>query len=380
MAPVMHELCRRREDFEPIIISTGQHREMLDSALQIFGLQPQVDLQVMSKEQTLHGLTARVLEQAAAALTRLQPDCVAVQGDTTTALGASMAAFYRRIPVVHVEAGLRSGDMDNPYPEEANRKMISALANIHFVPTNKSRDNLLREGIPDRHIVVTGNTVVDAMRSVAHLLPDQPLPALQGIDFDNRFILVTTHRRESWGQELHNVCFALRELVSSFAHLHIVFPVHLNPNVAEPVKQILGDHNRIHLLPPLDYLSFVQLMERCHFVMTDSGGIQEEAPSFGKPVLVMRQVTERPEASEAGIAKIVGTSKLRLVQEAAYLLTNPEAYRRMSSVASPYGDGKASQRIAASLVRWHQGMTPLLEEWDQFGSTSLYDPMIAIPG
>jgi UDP-N-acetylglucosamine 2-epimerase (non-hydrolysing) len=367
MAPVMHELQRRQEDFEPIIISTGQHRQMLDSALGIFGLQPQVDLQVMLKDQTLDGLTARVLEKAAAALEQLRPDCVAVQGDTTTALAASMAALYRRIPVVHVEAGLRSGDMDNPYPEEANRKMISSIANIHFVPTNQSRGNLLREGIPADRIVVTGNTVVDAMHSVVHRLPSQPLPALQNVDLDSRFILVTTHRRESWGQELNNVCFALRDLISSFPDLNIVFPVHLNPKVGEPVKEILGGHPRIHLLPPLDYVSFVQLMQRCHFVMTDSGGIQEEAPSFGKPVLVMRQVTERPEAAEAGIARIVGTSRTRLVEEAAYLLSDSEAYRRMSSIGSPYGDGKASERIAASLTRWHQGKTPLLEEWDQFG-------------
>jgi UDP-N-acetylglucosamine 2-epimerase (non-hydrolysing) len=191
---------------------------------------------------------------------------------------------------------------------------------------------------------------------------------------------VTTHRRESWGKELHNVCFALHDLVSSFPDLHIVFPVHLNPKVGEPAKEILGGHSRIHLLPPLDYLSFVQLMRRCHFVMTDSGGIQEEAPSFGKPVLVMRQVTERPEASEAGIARIVGTSRMRLVQEAAYLLTDSEAYRRMSSIDSPYGDGKASERIATSLVRWHEGKTPLLEEWDQFGRISVREAVVAIPG
>jgi UDP-N-acetylglucosamine 2-epimerase (non-hydrolysing) len=202
---------------------------------------------------------------------------------------------------------------------------------------------------------------------VVHRLPSQPLPALQNVDLDSRFILVTTHRRESWGQELNNVCFALRDLISSFPDLNIVFPVHLNPKVGEPVKEILGGHPRIHLLPPLDYVSFVQLMQRCHFVMTDSGGIQEEAPSFGKPVLVMRQVTERPEAAEAGIARIVGTSRTRLVEEAAYLLSDSEAYRRMSSIGSPYGDGKASERIAASLTRWHQGKTPLLEEWDQFG-------------
>jgi UDP-N-acetylglucosamine 2-epimerase (non-hydrolysing) len=326
---------------------------------------------VMLKDQTLDGLTARVLEKAAAALEQLQPDCVAVQGDTTTALAASMAALYRRIPVVHVEAGLRSGDMNNPYPEEANRKMISSIADIHFVPTHQSRANLLREGISEDRIVVTGNTVVDAMHSVVDRLPIEPLPALQNVDLNSRFILVTTHRRESWGQELHNVCFALRDLIASFPDLNIVFPVHLNPKVGEPVKEILGGHARIHLLPPLDYVSFVQLMQRCHFVMTDSGGIQEEAPSFGKPVLVMRQVTERPEAAEAGIARIVGTSRTRLVEEAAYLLTDSEAYRRMSSVGSPYGDGKASERIAASLTRWHEGTTPLLEEWDQFGSIPL---------
>jgi UDP-N-acetylglucosamine 2-epimerase (non-hydrolysing) len=367
LAPVVEELSRHRSEFQPVVISTAQHRQMLDQVLNIFRISADFDLNVMQHNQTLESLTRRVLEAAAAAFAKLRPDCVLVQGDTTTALAASLAAFYNRIPVFHIEAGLRSRDLCNPYPEEGNRRLVTAITEIHFAPTPLAEENLLLEGVPSGRVFVTGNTVVDALHTLSgsDLAETQP-HALLGLPLDRRFILVTSHRRESWGRSLENMCLAIRDLVSAFDELHIIYPVHLNPNVATTVESVLGGQERVHLLPPLDYLSFVQLLRRCHFVMTDSGGVQEEAPAFGKPVLVMRDLTERPEASRLGIARIVGTSRARIVREASDLLTDLVAYRNMSAVNNPYGDGKASARIVRAMSRWRRREQPLLFDCEQF--------------
>jgi len=362
LALVIDHLRRRCHQFEPVVIATGQHRAMLDQALSLFQITPDVDLDVMRPNQTLESLTIRVLDAVQHALERFTPDILLVQGDTTTALVSALAAYYCKVPVGHVEAGLRSDDLYNPFPEEGNRRLTTVLSAIHFAPTGWARDQLLGEGVPLSKIVVTGNTVVDSLQA----LVDIPLPwehaVLQQFPASaGRLVLVTSHRRESWGTDLENICLALKDLAAFFPDIQIVYPVHPNPNVSATANRILQGAERIHLIEPLNHLTFISLLRRCHLVLTDSGGVQEEAPSFGKPVLVLRKVTERPEASQFGISKLVGMSRENIFAEAKRLLSDPEAYWSMSEAVNPYGDGRAAERIVEVLWRWSQGIAPLLE-------------------
>lgn len=366
MAPVIFELKNHSDEFEPVVISTAQHRQMLDQVMNVFGIQPDLDLDLMTHNQPLSGIAARVLEEMDRVLQSRQFDLLIVQGDTTTAFAAALAAFFRKVPVAHVEAGLRSRDLLNPFPEEANRRLAGVVTQLHFAPTTLARENLLGEGVNPENIFVTGNTVVDA----AHILvergvADQALPA--GIPDDgSRLVLMTSHRRESWGPELENICLAVRDLVERFPDVRVVYPVHLNPNVRGTVNTLLQGVDRVHLTEPMDYFGFLSMLRRSYLALTDSGGVQEEAPTFGKPVLVLRKVTERPEASMRGLSVIVGTSRERIVEEASRLLSQPEVYRRMSEAASPYGDGKASERIVKAIGRWSRGEQPVLQEFEQF--------------
>jgi len=297
----------------------------------------------------------------------VRADIVLVQGDTTTAFGSALAAYYSRIAVGHIEAGLRSHDIYNPFPEEANRRFVSVITAIHFAPTALARDALLAEGVPADRIVVTGNTVVDALRALGELPRSWERTPLAGIPADGkRLVLVTSHRRESWGSDQENMCLTLKGLVARHSDIRVVYPVHLNPNVRCTIHALLGGIDRIHLTEPLDYLTFVSLLRRCFLVLTDSGGVQEEAPTFRKPVLVLRNVTERPEASQFGMAKVIGMSRKAIVEEAERLLTNARAYEEMAEGENPYGDGRASQRVVEAIARWHDGKRPLLEPADEF--------------
>jgi len=355
MAPLIQALHGRRTEFETKVCVTAQHRQMLDQVLGLFGIAPDFDLDVMRSDQTLTEVTTRVLTGVGEVLQAWRPDLLFVQGDTTTTLASSLAAFYARVPVAHVEAGLRTGDMYAPWPEEMNRKLTSAIACMHFAPTEKSRANLLAEGIAAERIDVTGNTVIDALHwVVAKLRADarsvKPFGGL--FDFlqsDRKLILVTGHRRENFGPGFENICLALRALAER-DDVQIVYPVHLNPNVREPAGRILSGVPTIRLLEPLDYLPFVYLMDRAYLIITDSGGVQEEAPSLGKPVLVMRDTTERPEAVEAGTVRLVGTDQERIVRETERLLDSPAEYEGMARAHNPYGDGKAAARIMKRLA------------------------------
>jgi UDP-N-acetylglucosamine 2-epimerase (non-hydrolysing) len=346
MAPVIRAL-QAAPWAEVRVLATAQHRQMLDQVLEAFGIVPDVDLDIMAPNQTLPELTARLLSRLDAVFAQAQPDAVLIQGDTTTVMTAALAAFYRRIPVGHVEAGLRTGDLQNPFPEEMNRIIAGRLSRWHFAPTAGSRDNLLREGFDPESIHVTGNTVIDALLDVAQR--DVPLPV--EVPADRRMVLVTAHRRENFGAPFREVCEAVRELADRHAGVHIVYPVHPNPNVAGPAHEILSGHERITLCAPLDYLPFVAAMKRAHLILTDSGGVQEEAPALGKPVLVMRRETERPEAVEAGVVKLVGPVRAVIVDEASRLLDDDAAYAAMAKGVSPYGDGRASARIVDILRR-----------------------------
>lgn len=365
LAPVIFEL-QKRPEFQPVLIATSQHRQMLDQVLQIFNIRPDIDLDLMQPNQTLAGITCRVLQASDSLLQSTPLDCLMVQGDTTTAFATALAAFYRRIPVVHVEAGLRTGDVQNPYPEEVNRRLAAVVTDLHFAPTALARENLLNEGVVPERIVVTGNTVVDAVQALMRIgAMDQPLP--EGIPDDgSKIVLVTSHRRESWGADLENICAALRTLVFRFPDVRVVYPVHLNPNVRGTVQECLAGVDRVHLTPPMDYFSFSSLLRRSYLVLTDSGGVQEEAPAYGKPVLVLRKVTERPEASMMGLSVIVGTSREAIVREASKLLTSAEEYRAMAEGQNPYGDGRASERIVEALSRWFGGERPPLQQWEEF--------------
>jgi UDP-N-acetylglucosamine 2-epimerase (non-hydrolysing) len=366
MAPVVLELRKHPGEFIPVAISTGQHRQMLDQVLQVFDVGTDIELDLMRHNQTLNGLTCRILEAMDTLLAENPLDCLLVQGDTTTAFAAALAAFYRKVPVAHVEAGLRSHDISQPWPEEVNRRLAAVVTQLHFAPTPLSRDNLLAEAIPANDVVVTGNTIVDSvhklleMQTIEHPLP-QSVP-----DDGSLLVLMTSHRRESWGVELENICDAILELIERFPHIRVVYPVHLNPNVISTVEARLGNRDRVHLIPPVDYFQFLSLLRRCYLVLTDSGGVQEEAPIFHKPVLVLRKVTERPEASLLGMAKIVGTSREAIVREASRLLSNEFAYKTMAAGECPYGDGRAAARIATALSRWLQGEQPVLRESEQF--------------
>jgi len=367
LALVIHELRRRSEEFETAVVHTGQHRTMLDHALQFFKIKPDFDLDVMRPNQTLNSLTARVLDTVENACHRFEPNMVLIQGDTTTAFASALAAFYCKIAVGHIEAGLRSHDIYNPFPEEANRRLASVMTAIHFAPTALSRDNLLAEGVSAEKIVVTGNTVIDTLRALSVLPHSWENTPLAGIPHDNsRLVLVTSHRRESWGADQEHMCMALQDLVKLHPDIRIVYPVHMNPNVRSTVNSLLQNTDRIHLTEPLDYITFVSLLRRCFLVLTDSGGIQEEAPTFGKPVLVLRKLTERPEASQFGMAKIIGMSREGIVNETSHLLNDAEAYQDMSEGENPYGDGHSSERIVEAVARWHAKKTPLLEADQQF--------------
>jgi len=367
LAHVIHALRQRPEEFEIAVVHTGQHRTMLDSALQLFKIKPDFDLAVMRPNQTLNSLTGRVLDTVENACQRFEPNMVLVQGDTTTAFASALAAYYCKIAVGHIEAGLRSHNLYDPFPEEANRRLASVLAEIHFAPTALARENLLAEGISADKIVVTGNTVIDTLRALSvlpHSWEDTPLA---GIPDDNcRLVLVTSHRRESWGADQEHMCTALEDLVSKHPDIRVIYPVHMNPNVRSTVTALLQNTDRIHLTEPLDYITFVSLLRRCFLVLTDSGGIQEEAPTFGKPVLVLRKLTERPEAAQFGMAKIIGMSRDAIVNESSHLLDDASAYQDMSEGDNPYGDGHSSERIVEAVSRWHQKKTPFLEAEKQF--------------
>ena len=354
MAPLVHALAKDPH-FEAKVCVTAQHREMLDQVLKLFSIVPEYDLNIMQPGQGLTEITCRILEGLKPVLESFKPDVVLVHGDTTTTMAASLAAFYQRIPVGHVEAGLRTGDLSSPWPEEGNRMLTGHLATYHFAPTETSRQNLLRENIADNRIAVTGNTVIDALFWVRdRVLSDEVLrnELTQRYPFlanGKKMILVTGHRRESFGRGFEQICHALAEIAANNPDVQIVYPVHLNPNVSEPVKRILGHVENVMLIEPQDYLPFVWLMNRAWLILTDSGGIQEEAPSLGKPVLVMRDMTERPEAVSAGTVCLVGTDSQRIVNEVTRLLQDESAYQAMSRAHNPYGDGQACHRILSAL-------------------------------
>lgn len=355
LAPVVKELRARRVPTRVCV--TGQHREMLTPLLSLFRIVPDYDLDVMTPDQTLSSLTGSVLSKVEKLVADAAPDWVVVQGDTTTAMAASLAAFYRRIPVAHVEAGLRTYDLDRPFPEEANRRIIDTLARLYFAPTARARNNLLAESVDPALVHLTGNTGIDALLDVAGMSYDVTRGPLAEIDFRRRVVLVTAHRRENFGKALQDICLAIRDLADRFEDVQVIYPVHLNPNVGGPVRRVLGDHQRITLLAPLDYVALVQLMRRSALILTDSGGIQEEAPTFGKPVLILRDVTERQEAIEAGCARIVGADRDVILSAATELLTDRRAYERMARVANPFGDGHASRRIV-DLLEGRAPVTP----------------------
>jgi UDP-N-acetylglucosamine 2-epimerase (non-hydrolysing) len=351
MAPVIKELEKYSDEIRSAVCATAQHREMLDQVLELFGIQTNYDLDLMQPGQTLSALTARILMALDEVVAQERPDWLLVQGDTTTVMVGSLVAYYHRVPVGHVEAGLRTGDKFQPFPEEINRRIADIASDLHFAPTETNRRNLLNEGIPDETIIVTGNTVIDALLMMVGRARKCVLskwgPSLNG----RRVILVTAHRRESFGQPLQEICRALSQIAREYASdVHIIYPVHLNPNVWGPTHAALSGISNIILTEPLGYEEFVGLMDQAYLVLTDSGGLQEEAPGLGKPVLVLREVTERPEGVVAGTVKVVGTSCQRIVEETAVLLDDSGAYERMAQAVNPYGDGRASQRIVAALL------------------------------
>lgn len=353
MAPVVKALNQHPEQITSVVCVTAQHRQMLDQVLSLFGIKPDYDLNLMRPNQTLAQLTATALTELDVVLREEKPDWVLTQGDTTTAMVGALAGFYHQaagVKVGHVEAGLRTWDRFQPFPEEINRKIADAVCDLHFAPTTASRDNLLREGVNDASIVVTGNTVIDALLDVAGREYGWDSSELAAVPRDKRLILVTAHRRENFGPPLQGICAALKEIAANFDDVHLVYPVHLNPNVQQVVQAELRGVPNITLLEPLDYLPLVQLMKASYLVLTDSGGLQEEAPGLGKPVLVLRDVTERPEGLEAGTVKLVGTDKGRIVREAARLLEDNLEYERMARAVNPYGDGHASERIVECLL------------------------------
>jgi len=351
LAPVIQEL-KKYPEVETVICVTAQHRTMLDQVNQLFGIEVDFDLDLMLPNQTLAELSGRVLSKVSPVIEAEKPDWVIVQGDTTTVALTALAAYYQEVRVAHVEAGLRTGNKRQPFPEEINRKITGVLADLHFAPTESARQNLLNEGIESNFIEVTGNTIVDSLQTMVKLPLSIEPEFLENLSDDREVVLLTAHRRENFGKPLENVFSAVKELAEKFAdQIQIVYPVHLNPNVQEPAYRILGETENVSLISPIDYHTFVHLLERSKFVITDSGGIQEEAPSFGKPVLVLREATERPEGIEAGIAKLVGTDDRDLiVEQASILIENSEEFHRMSSRENPYGDGQAAKRIVQKLV------------------------------
>ena len=352
MAPLVKEL-EKREGIESKICVTAQHREMLDQVLELFDIKPDFDLNIMKTKQSLTGITNRILEGLEDIFKEEKPDMILVHGDTTTTFSSALAAYYQQIKVGHVEAGLRTFDKYFPFPEEMNRKLTGAIADLHFSPTKGAKNNLLREGIDEKSIYITGNTVIDAM---LHTVEEDYVfenEELNKIDFKNKkVIMITAHRRENWGEGISNICEALNQIVNENKDVELVYLVHLNPIVKDMVHEKLGGKERIHLLNPLDTKETHNLMNKCFMVMTDSGGLQEEAPHLGKPVLVLRDVTERPEAVEYGTVKLVGTNKEKIIDEANILINSKEAYEKMSKAVNPYGDGKASERICDAIMKY----------------------------
>ena len=355
LCPVVLAL-KSNPSFECKVCVTGQHREMLQQVLGVFGVVPDRDLALMRPNQTLGGLTSRAIASIDEYFAEEKPDIVMVQGDTTTVLAGALAAFYHHIPVAHVEAGLRTWNMGSPWPEEANRVLTTRLTNWHFCPTENNKANLLKEGVLEKDIYVTGNTVIDALLMAKDMVRKNP-PQIEGLPSglmlsNERMVLITGHRRENFGEGFENICTAIRNLAERFPETHFVYPVHLNPNVREPVERILGAFRgkNVHLIAPQSYLPFVALMNRSYLILTDSGGVQEEAPSLGKPVLVMRDTTERPEAVDAGTVNIIGTNQKAIEYEVVRLLTDASEYSKMATAVNPYGDGRAVQRILDVLV------------------------------
>jgi UDP-N-acetylglucosamine 2-epimerase (non-hydrolysing) len=351
LAPVILGL-RDSPAFKSFICVTAQHREMMDHINQLFGIKPDFDLNVMEKNQSLHQLSAQVFTKLPSVLEKVNPDWILVQGDTTTAMIASLAGYYQKIKVGHIEAGLRSKNKWEPFPEEVNRRVIDMIADLHFAPTKIAQQNLLKEGIPPDNIVITGNTIVDALHLVSKKEFNLEASELIDIPWNKRVILVTAHRRENIGNPLENICKAILSLADFHEDVHFLFPVHRNPKVEGTVQSILDNNPKVTLLPPLNYHAFIHVLKNCHFVMTDSGGIQEEAPSFDKFVLVLRNTTERPEGVEAGFAKLIGTQHNRIVQEVNSLLANPDLLSKIATCKNPYGDGKASQRIIEAVIKF----------------------------
>jgi UDP-N-acetylglucosamine 2-epimerase (non-hydrolysing) len=359
MAPLVKEFQKYPKEFETIVCVTAQHREMLDQVLTLFDIVPDFDLDIMKPEQNLYEVTSNILLGLQGVFEEVKPDVVLVHGDTTTTLATSLAAFYQKIAVGHVEAGLRTGDIYSPWPEEGNRQVTSRLATYHFAPTDESVANLLKENVDTTNVLVTGNTVIDALLNVVSKIEfdDELKNELKTLIFNKgyelneskKIVLVTGHRRENFGQGFLNICTALKELALKYPKCDIVYPVHLNPNVQKPVNEILSDVDNVFLISPLDYEPFVYLMSRAYFILTDSGGIQEEAPSLGKPVLVMRDTTERPEALKAGTVRLVGTDVKKILEESIKLFEDSKEYKKMSKSHNPYGDGKACEKIVTYL-------------------------------
>ncbi|PHM58610.1 non-hydrolyzing UDP-N-acetylglucosamine 2-epimerase [Xenorhabdus sp. KK7.4] len=356
MAPLIH--CLNSDNrFESKICVTAQHREMLDQVLELFGITPDYDLNIMKAGQSLTEVTTNILNNIRDVLREFKPEIVLVHGDTATTFAASLAAYYEQISVGHVEAGLRTGNIYSPWPEEANRKLTSVLANYHFSPTDTSKQNLIKENIDEKNIIITGNTVIDSLFFIKNKIDNDPklkekLSSLFSfLNPNKKMILVTGHRRESFGEGFERICQALVKTANKhYKDIEIVYPMHMNPNVREPVNRLLKDVENIHLIEPQQYLPFIYLMDKAHIILTDSGGIQEEAPSLGKPVLVMRNTTERPEAIQAGTVKLVGTDVEKITEELDNLLTNKEKYKEMAFANNPYGDGKACQKIVNALI------------------------------
>ena len=351
MTPVVQQLSQYPGQIHSVVCVTAQHRRMLDQVLNLFEIRPDYDLNLMRSNQSLAQITAMMIQELDPIIQQVKPDWVLVQGDTTTVMAAALVAFYQRVKVGHMEAGLRTCDKYQPFPEEINRRVTDVLANLFFAPTERARQNLLQEGIPIAAIRVTGNTVIDALLQVAAKTYSWTDGPLSTIPRQKRLVLITAHRRESFGAPLANLSWAVRDLAQRYqGDCHFVYPVHLNPNVQGPVYEILDHQANVSLIEPLDYLPLVQLMKQCALILTDSGGIQEEAPSLGVPVLVLRETTERPEAIEAGVARLVGLNRAQIVSEAAHLLDNPAARAQMARAVNPYGDGQAARRIVEALL------------------------------
>ena len=363
MAPLVKKLQEKPEEFQTVVCVTGQHREMLDQVLRLFDITPEYDLNIMKPNQDLYDITSRILLGMRDVLKEVQPDIVLVHGDTTTSMAAALAAFYQQIPVGHVEAGLRTGNIYSPWPEEMNRLMTGRISTVHFSPTPLAKQNLLQEHVDEAKIVVTGNTVIDALQMVVERLKnDEQLAGevkekvlnmgydVNRLSEDRRLVLITGHRRENFGEGFLNICHAIKNLSEKYSNVDFVYPMHLNPNVRKPVLEILGEGaDNVYLIEPLDYLPFVYMMQHSTLILTDSGGVQEEAPGLGKPVLVMRDTTERPEAVEAGTVLLVGTNREKIEHGVSILLDDADTYRRMSEAVNPYGDGLACERIVKKL-------------------------------